>query len=122
MVKTNWRMTTCRVLSQMRGRSTVSEEELNSTPHALLKLVLALQRALPAETQVQSSLVELLSTLQRRKSLGALPAAGQLLALSLSTPEWSTTRQLWIRLLVADRSTALSLSAGWQPVDWSTIQ
>ena len=81
----------CRVLNPIRVRSTVSEEELNSTPHALLKLVLALQRALPAEVQVQSSLVELLSTVRRQTSLSALPAAGQLLALSLSTPEWSIT-------------------------------
>ena len=80
----------CRVLSQMRGRSTVSEEELNSTPHVLLKLVLALRRALPAVAQVQSSLVELLSTLRWQKSLSGLPAAVQLLALSLSTAEWST--------------------------------
>ena len=77
----------CRVLSQMRDRSTVSEEELNSTPHVLLKLVLALRRALPAEVQAQSSLVELLSTLRRQESLSALPAAGQLQALSLSTPQ-----------------------------------
>ena len=111
----------CRVLSQMRVRSTVSEEELNSTLHALLQLVLALQRALPAEVQVQSSLVALLSTLQQQASLSALPAAGQLLGPSLSTHEWSTRRRLSERSLLADRSIAQWLLSRSLSTDWSTL-
>ena len=100
----------CRVLSQMRGRSTVSEEELNSTPHAFLKLVLALQRALPAGVQVRSSLVEVLSNLQLQMSSSALPAAGQLVGLSLSTRLGSTRRRLSEGALLADQSIAEWLS------------
>ena len=89
-MKMNQRMTMYRVLNQIRVRFPVSEEELNSTPHVMLKLVLALWWALPAGVQVRSSLVELLSILQQLKQLSSLPAAGQLLVLSLSTPERST--------------------------------
>ena len=105
-MKMNWRMTKCHVLNQIGVRSTAREEELNSTPHALLKLVLALQRALPAEVPVRSSLVALVSILLQQKSSIALPTAGQLLVSSLST-----------RSLSADWSTVPSLSA-----DWSTVQ
>ena len=136
-MKTNWRMTMCRVLSQMRGRSTVSEEELNSTPHAFLKLVLALQRALPAGVQARSSLVGVLSTLQQQTSSSGLPAAGQLVRLSLSTRVWSTQRRLSEGLLLAAQSIAEWLSTRSllvarsmaQPLlipslsaDWSTVQ
>ena len=110
----------CRVLSQMRGRSTVSEEELNSTPHALLKLVLALRRALPAEVQAQSSLVELLSTL--RASSSALPAAGQLMEPLLSARERSTRRRLSGGALLADQSIAEWLSTRSLLTYWSTVQ
>ena len=112
----------CRVLSQMRGRSTVSEEELNSTPHALLKLVLALRRALPAEVQAQSSLVELVSTLRRQTSSSALPAAGQLVGPLLSTREGSTRRRLSEGALLADQSIAEWLSTRSLLADWSTVQ
>ena len=112
----------CRVLSQMRGRSTVSEEELNSTPHALLKLVLALRRALPAEVQAQSSLVERLSTLRRQTSSIALPAAGQLAGPSLSTREGSTRRRLSKGALLADQSIAEWLSTRSLLTYWSTAQ
>ena len=112
----------CRVLSQMRGRSTVSEEELNSTPHALLKLVLALRRALPAEVQAQSSLVELLSTLRRQTSSSAVPAAGRLVGLSLSTRPESTRRRLSKGALLADQSIAEWLSTRSLLTDWSTAQ
>ena len=100
----------CRVLNQTRGRSTVSEEELNSTPHALLELVLALRRALPAGVQAQSSLVELLSTLRRQTSSSALPAASQLVEPLLSTREGSTRWRLSKSALLADQSTVQSLS------------
>ena len=112
----------CRVLSQMRGRSTVIGEELNSTPHALLKLVLALRRALPAEVQAQSSLVELLSTLRRQTSSSALPAASQLVGPLLSTREGSTQRRLSEGALLADQSTAGRLSTRSLSADWSTVQ
>ena len=112
----------CRVLSQMRGRSTVSKEELNSTPHALLKLVLALRRALPAEVQAQSSLVERLSTLRRHTSSSAVPAAGQLVGLSLSTRQGSTPRRLSEGALLADQSIAEWLSTRSLLTDWSTAQ
>ena len=112
----------CRVLSQMRGRSTVSEEELNSTPHALLKLVLALRRALPAEVQAQSSLVGQLSTLRRQTSSIALPAAGQLAGSSLLTREGSTRRRLSKGALLADQSTAEWLSTRSLLTYWSTAQ
>ena len=112
----------CGVLSQMRGRSTVSEEELNSTPHALLKLLLDLRRALPAEVQAQSSLVELLSTLRRQTSSSALPAASQLVGPLLSTREGSTRRRLSEGALLADQSIAEWLSTRSLLTDWSTAQ
>ena len=94
--------------------------------------MLALQRALPAELQVQSSLVALLSTLQQQASLSALPAAGQLQAVLLSTPERSTKQRLSERLLLADQSiaewlsrcplsTVQSLSICSRPVERSTV-
>ena len=112
----------CRVLNQTRGRSTVSEEELNLTPHALLELVLALRRALPAGVQAQSSLVELLSTLRRQTSSSALPAAGQLMGPLLSTREGLTRRRLSEGALLADQSTAGRLSTRSLSADWSTVQ
>ena len=112
----------CRVQSPNHDRSTVSEEELNSTPHALLKLVLALRRALPAEVQAQSSLVELLSTLRRQTSSSALPAAGQLVGPLLSTRKGSTLRQLSEGALLADQSIAEWLSTRSLLTDWSTAQ
>ena len=95
---------------------------MNSIPHAFLELVLALQRALPAGVQVRSSLVEVLSTLQLQTSSNALPAAGQLVRLSLSTRVWSTQRRLSDGLLLAAQSIAEWLSTRSLLVAWSTAQ
>ena len=120
-----------RVLNPIRVRPTVSAEELNSTMHAWLELVLALQRALSAEVQVQSSLVELCRSRRAFHRLQAscwratpstrVPAVQQRLSShSELSADWSTVRWLSTCSQSIDWSTARWLSARSQSAEWST--